>query len=519
MAKKRAKKQQRTYDGAGRGTALTSGWFTSGTSADAEIWGSLKILRDRARSLYQNDPYLSGMVNSLIDNVVDKGITLQSKVRMRRRDEYDLRVNHQIEAWFYKWAENPSWCDVRGQNDFYDFQRIILGSKVIAGEVLVRIVRRRFGDSPIPLALELIEADQLDDTHSVAQGPSGNEIRMGVEVDGWGRPMAYWILPNHPGDLFFRNGRNGGSSPVRVGAENILHLVNRKGWRPGQTRGVSALHSILLRLKNLHSYEEAEVVKARYQACIGAYIQSDLPETEGEIDQYGQPIEYLEPGLKERLRPGETIAAFDPSSPNPNLPDFIKHLLRSVAKGAGVSAYTATGDVTDANFSSMRTALLEERKRFKIEQSLLIQEFNHPVYRVWLEQAVLSGAVNLPGYDLNPDFYLCDQWSGAGWDWVDPLKDVQATELGLAIGTQTLTDALASLGHDLEDVLAKRRQEMALFAKYGVPYPDFSGALAAPSKPALAEEPEDDEPEEDDDEDDPPARRLPRKAKKRWKRR
>ena len=434
MGKRKAKsKGFRRYEGAGRGTALTSGWLTSGTSADAEIWGSLRVLRDRARTLYQNDPYLSGMINSLVDNVVDRGIRLQSKVRMRRKDEFDLRVNRQIEEWFYKWAENPDWCDVRGTMTLYDFQRLILTSKYVSGEILIRLVRRRFGSSPIPLALEAIEADQLDDTHTIATAPNGNEIRMGVEVDQWGRPTAYWVLPHHPGDIFF-NSRTGNYNPQRVPAGDLLHIVNRKGWRPGQTRGVSALHAVLLRLRNLSSYEEAEVVKARYQACIGAFIQTDLPDTEPEYDEQGYPVEYLEPGLKERLRPGETIASFDPSSPNPNLPDFISHLLRSVAKGTGVSSYTATGDVTQANFSSMRTALLEERKRFVIEQGLLNREFNHPVFRLWLDQAALAGVLSLPGYELNPDFYCCDQWTGAGWQWVDPLKALLRGMFGLPVG-------------------------------------------------------------------------------------
>ena len=68
------------------------------------------------------------------------------------------------------------------------------------GEVFIKkLSGKRYKDN---FSLQLIEADMVDEKkNEVLQ--NGNQIRMGVELDQYHKPVAYWILTSHPGDRHY----------------------------------------------------------------------------------------------------------------------------------------------------------------------------------------------------------------------------------------------------------------------------------------------------------------------------
>ena len=135
----------------------------------------------------------------------------------------------------------------------------------------IRMIRRPFGDSQVPFALQVLEADYLVDEDMPA-AKEGNFIRMGIEVDGFLRPQAYHFFTQHPGDTSMGVGRGQGIKRIRVPANEVIHLFIPE--RPSQTRGVSWFASALMRLHMLQGYEEAEVVRARASSALMGFIQS-----------------------------------------------------------------------------------------------------------------------------------------------------------------------------------------------------------------------------------------------------
>jgi len=469
--------KKRSFAGAAFNRTL-SDWILASTSADAEVRMGLRTLRNRARSLVRDNDYAKNACRVITNNVVGTGIDLQTQVMMRRKvngkAKLDDAVNDAIEAEWRSWCR-PGNCDVTGGISFGELQRLVVGALPQSGEILVRKVRQKFGKSRVPFALEVIESDQLVDEWNGRVTPDGNEVRMGVEVDQFKRPVAYWLYPRHPGDFQFVPGQIQTNRLIRVPAEEVYHLYVRE--RPGQSRGVPWFHTTITRLRHMGGYEESEVIAARASAAVMGFIQS--PEVADPTDPAsgaddvvdGERVYDFEPGLIKELAPGEAFNGWNPTRPNANADPFLRLMLRGVAAGIGCSYEAISKDYSQSNYSSSRLALLDDRDNYRVIQNWLVDHFLQQIYEDWLEAAVLSGALSSTMF---PEFfgqgaaerYCTVRWKLRGWDWIDPFKEVQADKLAVRSGLMSLQDALAKRGVDVEDVFKQRRQELDMQADY-----------------------------------------------------
>jgi lambda family phage portal protein len=446
---------------------LTSDWITSSTSQDAEIRASLPRLRNRSRDLGRNNDYVRQFFRAVQNNVVGQGINLQAQVKKQRGGTLDVNSNAAIETSWEKWkrAEN---CDVTGKMCFQDIERLVIRSIFESGEVIVRFIYQRMGGSKVPMALEIIESDLLDDNYN-AISPEGNAIRMGVEVNQWGRPVAYWFFRRHPGDSgVMPNLQREPYQRVRVPADEIRHLFFTE--RPGQTRGIPSLAAAIQRLRHMQGYEEAEVIAARATACNMGFINSPEidPSIKDDVDEQGDSVTEFEPGVMKKLSPGETFTAMNPTRPGNQFDPFIRVMLRGLASSVGTSYETISRDYSQSNYSSTRQALIEDRDNWRAIQWWLISNLHVPVFEKWLDLAVLSGELQLKGYETNPDLYKNVKWMPRGWSWIDPLKEVQAYKAAVRSGFMTQAEVVAQAGGDFEELIVQRGRELELAKENGV---------------------------------------------------
>lgn len=465
------KLEKRSYAGA-QMSRLTSDWNAINTSADSEIVSSLRALRARSRQLIRDNEYASNAVRIVQNNVIGQGIGLQSQV-VSASGKLQDRINDAIEAAWATWTDRKI-CHTAGLLGFADIERMIIGQLVEAGEVLVRKIKQPFGGSRIPFALEVIEADRLMDNYSSAIAPNGNAIRMGVEVDKWGRPTAYWLYPNHPGDFQFQTFQ--ASNFVRVPADEIIHLYIMD--RMPQTRGVPWFHATLKRLNNMAGYEEAEIVAARASANIVGFVKS--PEAAaGDDVQSAQRIIDSEPGTFKQLLPGEDFVGFNPSRPNSQLEPFMRFMLRSVAAGIGVSYESLSRDYSQSNYSSSRLALLDDRDLWRVLQGFVIRNFRTEIHREWMEAAVLCGELTFPDFYSNRKKYEAARFKPRGWSWIDPAKEEAAYKAAVRDGFMTQSDVigLTNNGADFEDVMKARKQEIEMMEELGLVFDTNPGQV------------------------------------------
>lgn len=421
--------------------------------------GQLAPLRARARQMALNNDHMRRFISLLSVHVVGvDGVTFQCRSK-DTNGKFDEIANNRIETAWYEWAKRE-YASTSGTFSLVDIERFFMRSYAVDGEAIIRKVRgfpNKFG-----FALQPIDADLLDDTlNSVL--PNGHQVRMGIELDEWNRPLNYYFKRSN--DVEY--GAYYTTSHDIVPAADIIHFFIKE--TASQVRGIPPASSSMLKLHHINGYAEAEVVAARAEASKTFFYErketadGSFP---GEKDPAGDFVQEIEPGIGEIIPDGYTLTPYNPTHPNGNFSEFNKAMLRGVASGLGVSYNTLANDLESVNYSSMRSGVQEEREQFMILQQMLIENFCIPVFEAWLEMALLKGAIALPFIKLAK--FNAPQFIGRRWQWVDPLKDVETSKQEMAVGMSTLTETLASKGKDIVETFETIKRERELAKEYGI---------------------------------------------------
>jgi len=444
---------------AAKQTRLTSDWTMATKSANSEIRADLETLRARARQLERDNDYIRRYFKVLENNVLGAGgIKLQAKAK-DEDGSFDTAANAKVEAAWRNWGTMGN-CTVTGSQSWQDAQRLILRSVARDGSCIIRKVTNY--DNPHRFALQILEADLLNNDANVRL-KNGNTIRMGIELNEWEKPVAYHLRDGHKGDEF---GMNQPNKTNRIPADEIILAYLPE--RAHQNIGVPWIVSAMTRLNMLNGYEEAELVAARVaSAKMGFYIKNEQGEGyQGEQDETGNLINQAEPGAFEELPFGTDFKTFDPSHPTANYADYVKACLRGIAAGLGVSYTSLANDLEGVNYSSIRAGLLEEREEWKQIQNWFTTHLCQPVFDAWLPYALLSGALDLPAAKVEK--FAAVEWKPRRWQWVDPLKDTQASVIAVANGFKSRRAIIAEAGGDIEDTYAELEQDDRLADAKGI---------------------------------------------------
>jgi lambda family phage portal protein len=284
--------------------------------------------------------------------------------------------------------------------------------------------------------------------------PNGNKIRAGIEFDSIGRRRAYHLYREHPGEkpMLFKAGET-----VAVPVSEVCHIF--KPLRPGQLRGEPWFAQALVKLHELDQYDDAELVRKKTAALIAGFITKPDPELsvggedDKEPDEDGAVPVTWTPGTMQVLLPGEDIKFSEPADLGGQYGEFMRVQLRSIAMGLGLTYEQFTGDLTGVNYSSIRAGMVEFRRRMEqLQRMVLIHQLCRPVWARWMDQAVLSGALDLPDYANRRREYLAVKWIPQGWQWVDPQKEFNAIIWAIRAGLLSRSEAVSTYGYDIEEI-------------------------------------------------------------------
>lgn len=434
---------------------LTSDWLTMASGPNAELYSAMRTLRDRARDLEKNNALVRRYLSLVAENVIgDRGVKLQCRNVMPdgRQNE---KANAAIEGAWAEWSR-PENLSVDGRMGLAAFEQAVMRGVARDGEAFVRIVR----STPYGIGLQLIDPALVDETLNREAGQGRGKIVLGVEMNDWGRPVAYHVCKGHPNDFTDRGGRE----TERIPADQMLHLFVPR--RPGQVRGESWLAPVMFLLKMRDGYVEAETIAARTGSMKMGFIIND-PEgpTAAAPEDGGSREMEAAPGIIEELDAGQTFQSWDPSHPSQNFALFVTQVDKSIAAGLNVSFASLTSDLREVNYSSARIGLIQEREAWRVHQRWFAEQFCEPVFRAWQPVAWAKGHVSLR---MVPEAYRDHQWQPRGWEYTNPREEQMADLLAIAGGFTSPQRVLAKRGEDLEEVYAELEAARLLAERYGV---------------------------------------------------
>jgi lambda family phage portal protein len=430
----------REYDGAGQGR-LTSNWRTKNTSANAEIEAAAPLLRARSRDLVRNSPIAASGVQILVSNLVGTGI----RPRASTGDvDLDKRVND-------LWAEWSANCDFFGHTDFHGLLALAVRLMIEGGDSLTLRRVARQSTAIVPLQLEVKEVDHLDDNKLESTAVGGARISQGIEFDAQGRRAAYWLYPDHPGDLR-RDFRNSLKS-VRVPASQVVHLFERQRV---QDRGVPWLAPVIRALRDIDDYQRAELVRKKTEACMVGVVLGEPSDSElapkvtlGD----GSVAQEFGPGMI-AFANGATDVRFNQPSAVGGVYEWHRTHLHIMAAGLRMPYALLTGDLSQANFSSSRVGLNEFHRFIEMTQwGLIIPRFCQPVWDWFIESAYLAGLIPVDRVRV--------EWAPPKFESVNPKQDAEADLIEVRAGFASVPQMIAKRGHDPAQVIEEQAEHLA----------------------------------------------------------
>lgn len=430
---------------------------SSSGSADYELVKGLSQVRGKARFLARNSSSMKRFLQLMRVNIVGpEGFKLQSRVR-KNDGSVDATLNTNVENAWRKWFDSPT---VDGQMGGVDLLEQMSDTWCRDGEVIWEIV---YGKEYVDgISINPVEADLLDEALNTVNVSTGNDIRMGVEVNRYGRPVAYHLLTQHPGDMTWYSSENR-NRYRRIPADRIIHIFQRT--RPGQTRGEPPSSSIIQPVKMLDGYREAETMSRRLRAALMGFFTRTLPKAEqidelatGE-DEADEIFEMeMEPGRLRQLPDGMDFKEFAPGGSVTDYDAFEGQIKKDTAMGFGISVMSHGMELEGISYSSGRTVTMEDRNYYKSMQMFFIRNGINKVAKLWLKMHILSKDSNIMPSKMDKILEKL-VFRPRGWDWVDPAKDVKANTEALRTNQTSLARIAASRGIDRDDLLDEIQED------------------------------------------------------------
>jgi lambda family phage portal protein len=437
----------RHYEAASTGRR-TANWYRTNTDANAALGPALAYLRATARDLVRNNGYAESALSTIVDHMIGTGIVAK----------LEPQAGAFAAAW-KQWSETTE-CDADGRHDLAGLEALVARTVAESGECLVRRRWRESSDGfALNFQLQILEPDHLDVSKEQVASAKNNAIVQGVEFDGIGRRVAYWLFREHPGS----NRTLASGASYRVPVSDVRHVF--RATRPGQVRAASWFAPVLLTFKDFDEFDDATIMKQKIAACL-AVVMSDVDGSGaplGTADDTENPgTDTLSPGAIIRAAAGQNIEVVQPPSVSEFGP-YSTVTLRKIATGLGIGYEDLTGDYTGMSFSAARMSRLRHWARVDgWRWKMMVPQFCTPVAQWAIQVGRLQGLI--PAGASNPAF----SWTAPPPPMIEPDKEGLAIQRMKRIGAKSLSESIREMGYDPERVFAELESEDALLKKLGL---------------------------------------------------
>lgn len=414
----------------------------------------------RSRYLCINNPYTVSAKEVFISAMVGG-----AGIRPSTLDE-DEAVKTEVHADWDNWCQG---ADADGITNLAGLEAEAASEWFETGEAFLTFITPQNAgaladDDEVPLKLRIIPTEMLpyDNQSTTPVGAVGNYIQMGIEFNPAGERVAYHFLTTNPTDISRTDYRE--FKRVRIPSEDVIHLF--RPLRAGQVRGIPFTLSALITSAMLDLYDDAELERKRTAALFAAFITKQTVDGDSPMGQAlpnagsmapglgnAPPAWKLEPGSVIELLPGEDVSFAAPADVGASYEPFEYRALTRMAAGFGVPYAAMTGDLRAANYGSIRAGLIQFKRRIESMQfQNFIPQAMRRVWLRWLKDYTFWGLSPWPTTDWVDNAkrrqHQKVKWLTPRWEWVDPLKDMQAEKLAIDNGFQSRLDTVEEMGND-----------------------------------------------------------------------
>lgn len=310
---------------------------------------------------------------------------------------------------------------------------------------------------PARLPLDCMTGGQAAAAHSLTPPPGGLVIdaardqgifeqrmsRLGVGLGPFDRRTGYWLHAQHPGDFTFHG------APYASGFVDYADAIHlHRPLRAGQIRGVPVLAPVLMNARDLSDVMDAIVVKQRVEASFAGFITTKDRGDPMSSKAGDKRVETMRPGTLTYLQDGETVTFGQPSSAGQFEQVWVTTMM-GMAAGAGLTYDQVTGDLRQANYSSLNAGDIHRRRLCEqTQEHVLVPQLMRRTTGWFIDAAIMAGELKprRPGYRWN---YILP-----AVEPVDPRKALEADILAVRSGRMTPQEFIGAWGQDWRKVIA-----------------------------------------------------------------
>lgn len=458
-------------------------------------------MRQRSIRAYWESMQARGIINRLVDTVINTGLSLEStpvSSMLGLSQEERKEISNKIETRFDLWANSKN-CDLSKENTLGQIERILYRNQLVKGDYFAALPFSEDPNLTNPLQIKIIKPELVstpfESTFINDIINKGHYIVDGVEFNQNDEEVAIYVRTiKHPkkGNLFNtpQNDIYGSIGPqyntwgnvgllgnyewIRFpkygpisGRVVLLHgKVQEFGTEP---RGIPALAHVAHELEKITDYSLLELMAAVANATTAMIVEpgenapatnpfpgnsfvppsltktaeglteaSGMSATEGYSNIGKTVLDNAGGLLVAGLNAGEKLKSHDTKRPNVNFGEFVDSITKYLAASLSIPVEVLSM-VFGNNFSASRASLKLYWQSVFVKRDDFTSDFKTPVFNSWLLGEVGTGNLILKGFE---DHQLRQAWQSAKWigipsPSIDPMKEEKAGQIRVAEGFTT----------------------------------------------------------------------------------
>lgn len=446
--------------------------------APYEYYLDYEAMASRAWQHFIDTDFVSIVLERFLEWIIGTGLRLEAKPDLEVIKSEGFNISEDQLNEFTTKAENrfrllagSKLSDYRQISDLHSLSIEIIKNAFLSGDCLVIY---RIDDQG------LINVDYVNgqDVKTPMGVDTQNRVIQGVELDKKGRHLAYYVQKGLEYEKVDARDKFG-----RVRAE----LVTWKKGKRSDVRGLSGLHMVFQKMKNMDRYSEASVQGAVTRANLAYFLETEKDASPASTfltrantaKVTSESDTNFTPDTKRKvyadtsksifeLNPGQKVTMPESKS-EINVGDFVTTYFNQFCAAIGIPPEVALQLYTNSfSASRMATKSWEHTLRVKRQHTTIYKS----VYRLFIDVQISAGKMDLPQLKsaiMQKNEFLIQAFTkaemiGVNVPHADPVREAKAHRELLGdsdIPLETAGKATETLGTgDYDEIVRTRRREM-----------------------------------------------------------